>query len=138
MIIIINKELKQMEHIAKRNTVQKSTIESVVLSSCDHPTADTIFERVKELLPKVSLGTVYRVLGDLVEGGKVRRIAVPGAPDRFDKTTHTHAHFHCEKCGRVVDIEGFADGFLNNLSSDGHLIHEAEIVFKGVCSCCNH
>ncbi len=127
-----------METVVKRNTVQKSTIESVVLSSCDHPTADVIFERVKEALPNISLGTVYRVLGDLVEGGKVRRIAVPGAPDRFDKTTHTHAHFHCEKCGRVVDIESPTKGYLNTLSNEGHLICEAEIVFKGVCAYCNN
>ena len=124
--------------VAKRNTIQKSTIESVVLSSCDHPTAETIYERVRETLPSISLGTVYRVLGDLVASGKVRRIAVPEAPDRFDKTTCTHAHFRCSKCGVVVDIATtFGKEILDGLSTDGNLIVEAEVVFKGICANCN-
>lgn len=127
-----------MEQVVRRNTIQKSTIENVVLSSCDHPTADTIYQRVKEMLPTVSLGTVYRVLGDLVDSGKVRRIAVPGAPDRFDKTTCTHAHFHCSKCGSVMDIATtFGKEMLDALSTNGNLIVEAEVVFKGICSNCN-
>lgn len=127
-----------MTQVVRRNTIQKTTIENVVLSSCDHPTAETIFERVKEILPAVSLGTVYRVLGDLVEDGKVRRIAVPGAPDRFDKTTCTHAHFHCSICGNVMDIATtFGKEMLDSLSTNGNLIVEAEVVFKGICSKCN-
>jgi len=127
-----------MEAVTRRNTVQKSTVESVVLSSCDHPTAETIFERVREILPTVSLGTVYRILGDLVTDGKVRRIAVPGAPDRFDKTTCTHAHFHCSVCGRVEDIATtFGKEMLDALSTGGNMIVEAEVVFKGICAHCN-
>lgn len=128
-----------MEKTARRNTIQKSTIENVVLSSCDHPTAETIYERVREVLPTISLGTVYRVLGDLVADGKVRRIAVPEAPDRFDKTTYTHAHFHCSKCGAVVDIATtFGKEMLDSMSQNGNLIIEAEVVFKGICAKCNN
>ena len=93
-----------MRETAKRQTRQKCEIERVVLSSCDHPTAETVFGRVREALPAVSLGTVYRVLKGLAEEGRVREIAMPGAPARFDKTTGTHAHFVCEKCGAVEDI----------------------------------
>ena len=100
MITIIIKEGRmQTEAAAKRNTRQKSAIESAVLSSCDHPSALTVCERVKEEIPNISLGTVYRVLGMLVKEGKVREIPVPGAPSRFDKTTRTHAHFICTECG---------------------------------------
>ena len=128
-----------MEKTARRNTIQKTTIENVVLASCDHPTAETIYERVKEILPAISLGTVYRVLGDLVADGKVRRIAVPEAPDRFDKTTCTHAHFHCSKCGAVVDIATtFGKEMLDSMSQNGNLIIEAEVVFKGICAKCNN
>ena len=147
MITVINKHNKtresnegddSMEKASRRNTIQKSTIESVVLSSCDHPTAETIYERVREVLPSISLGTVYRVLGDLVADGKVRRIAVPEAPDRFDKTTCTHAHFHCSKCGAVVDIATtFGKEMLDSMSQNGNLILEAEVVFKGICANCN-
>ena len=56
-----------MQETARRNTRQKAAIERAVLSSCDHPSAETVYERVREELPAVSLGTVYRVLRALVE-----------------------------------------------------------------------
>ena len=63
--IIIKEEDMQAESAATRNTRQKAAIESAVLSSCDHPTALTVCERVKKTVPGISLGTVYRVLGML-------------------------------------------------------------------------
>lgn len=123
---------------AKRNTRQKATIERVVLSSCDHPTAETVCERVRDEIPSVSLGTVYRVLKSLAAEGKVREISVPDAPSRFDKTTHMHAHFVCLACGKVEDI---AVGEKEVVTAAAKMypdagICEAEIILKGYCPDC--
>ena len=112
--IIIKEEDMQAESAATRNTRQKAAIESAVLSSCDHPTALTVCERVKKTVPGISLGTVYRVLGMLVKEGKVREIFVPDAPSRFDKTTRTHAHFLCASCGALTDIDVDGESFLRH------------------------
>lgn len=122
----------------KRNTRQKAAIERVVLSACDHPTAETVCDRVKEEIPSVSLGTVYRVLKGLAAEGKVREISVPDAPSRFDKTTHMHAHFVCLSCGKVEDI---AVGEKEVVAAAAKLyphagICEAEIILKGYCPDC--
>lgn len=129
---------EDMQETAKRQTKQKCEIERVVLSSCDHPTAETVCERVREALPAVSLGTVYRVLKGLVEEGRVREISVPCAPARFDKTTGTHAHFVCEKCGRVEDVGVDASEIVRAACRGcGEAeITEAEIIFRGVCCKC--
>lgn len=127
-----------MRETAKRQTRQKAEIARVVLSSCDHPTAETVCERVREVLPAVSLGTVYRVLRGLAEEGSVREIAVPGAPARFDKTTCTHAHFVCEKCGRVEDVEVNAAAIVEAAcrGCGDTVITEADIIFRGICPEC--
>lgn len=127
-----------MQETAKRQTKQKCEIERVVLSSCDHPTAETVCERVREVLPAVSLGTVYRVLKGLAAEGKVREIAVPDAPARFDKTTSTHAHFVCGKCGRVEDADVDAAEIVKAACSGcgDTEITEAEIIFRGICRDC--
>lgn len=127
-----------MQETAKRQTKQKCEIERVVLSSCDHPTAETVCERVREVLPAVSLGTVYRVLKGLAAEGKVREIAVPDAPARFDKTTSTHAHFVCGKCGRVEDADVDAAEIVKAAcrGCGDTEITEAEIIFRGICRDC--
>lgn len=138
IMIIIKEERMQTEAAAKRNTRQKSAIESAVLSSCDHPSALTVCERVKEEIPNISLGTVYRVLGMLVKEGKVREIPVPGAPSRFDKTTRTHAHFICTECGELSDIDAEESAFIAHARAmfPEAEIDEAEIIFKGLCAHC--
>ena len=112
--------------------------DETVLSSCDHPTAETVCERVREVLPAVSLGTVYRVLKGLAAEGKVREIAVPDAPARFDKTTGTHAHFVCGKCGRVEDVDVDAAEIVKAAcrGCGDTEITEAEIIFRGICRDC--
>ncbi len=128
----------QAECAAKRNTRQKAAIEAAVLSSSDHPTALTVCERVRESVPGISLGTVYRVLGTLAREGRVREIFLPDAPSRFDKTTCTHAHFMCVRCGKVSDVSVDEGEFLRHAKQtcDGCEISEAEIVFKGLCAEC--
>lgn len=117
----------------KRNTHQKSVILDCVLSSCIHPTAEQIYNEAKQNIPSLSLGTVYRVLNDLVKEGKVLLVAVPGLPDRFDKTLRSHAHFICLGCGRVIDIEKSAEAVI----PDGVGRIEQEVfVLKGLCSDC--
>ena len=136
--IIIKEENVQAECAAKRNTRQKAAIEAAVLSSSDHPTALTVCERVRESVPGISLGTVYRVLGALAKEGRIREIFLPDAPSRFDKTTCTHAHFLCIGCGKVSDVHVDEQHFVEHAkeSCTGARIDEAEIVFKGLCAEC--
>ncbi len=120
-----------------RNTVQKSVINEIVQNSCNHPTAEQIYVEAQKKIDKISLGTVYRVLGNLVDDNMVREIAVPGRPSRFDKTTCVHAHFVCKTCGKVEDIVVDADKFLDEAKQIApQKIDEVDIVFNGICSEC--
>lgn len=146
MIVIINSDkgapagiYDGMEQTAvKRNTRQKTAVERIVAGSCDHPTAETVCDRVRLELPSVSLGTVYRILKGLAADGKIREIAVPNAPSRFDKTTRCHAHFVCTECGAVEDLDAGERAFVRD-AAERHPsveIQEAEIIFKGLCPLC--
>lgn len=83
---------------------QRELILDVVRHSDDHPTADTIYARVRAQDPKVSLGTVYRNLNLLCENGRLLKVPIPGASDRFDHTLVDHAHAYCTQCGSVTDV----------------------------------
>jgi Fe2+ or Zn2+ uptake regulation protein len=121
-----------------RQTIQKNLVKEAVLSSCDHPTAEQVFETIVATHPSVSKATVYRNLNLLVEDGLVRRVQIPGGADRFDKTTSDHYHIQCRNCKCVDDV--VVDGDLDILGSitdaKGFEVSSFDLVFSGLCPDC--
>ena len=83
---------------------QRELIYQTVLETHVHPTADLVYQLVREQLPTISLGTVYRNLNLLSEQGQLRKISLPSQPDHFDGRLEDHQHILCEKCAKVFDI----------------------------------
>ncbi len=120
-----------------RNTIQKDAVARIVCSSCDHPTAESVYSRARAELPNISLGTVYRILKRLAKDGIIQEISVPDAPSRFDKTTCEHAHFICTECGSVMDIDVDVHGVVNEARTNcAHSVDRAQINLIGVCEAC--
>ena len=69
--------MENIETKKNRNTPQRQLVKKIIDESCDHPTADTVYKRVIEEDPRVSLGTVYRNLDFLSESGQILRIRLP-------------------------------------------------------------
>ena len=78
-------------------------IYEIICASEEHPTAEQIFLKAKELSPKIVLATIYNNLHSLVEEGMIRRIRLDGSPDRYDRNTR-HDHLICDGCGKLTDI----------------------------------
>ena len=71
----------------------------------EHPTAEIIYREARRVLPRISLGTVYRNLNFLRDQGTVREIRPSeGGSSRFDAADTPHAHFHCVHCSALLDI----------------------------------
>ena len=87
-----------------RNTEQKSVILEVLQTHKDHPTADQVYSEVREILPKISLGTVYRNLEKLSSAGKIMKLESGGGQKRFDPNPREHSHFRCVTCSSVEDL----------------------------------
>lgn len=83
---------------------QRDMILQYITSSCTHPTAEMVYKDLKEEIPNLSLGTVYRNLDRFVKENLILRIKIPNDKDRFDVNTKKHAHAICTKCGKVTDI----------------------------------
>ena len=85
-------------------TKQRQLILEAVRATNSHPTADELFQMIRRKLPTISLATVYRNLNFLSEIGEIRKLAMPGMPDRFDWRMDPHDHMVCDTCGQVVDF----------------------------------
>lgn len=75
----------------------------IINSSCDHLSAEEVFAKLKEIEPNVVLASVYNNLNAMVSEGKIRRVAVEGQKDRYDKMTR-HDHLVCKCCGALADF----------------------------------
>jgi Fur family peroxide stress response transcriptional regulator len=86
-----------------RKTKQLEVVWQAVKDDNSHPTADHVYDKVRERLPNVSLGTVYRNLQKLVADKKLQ-VLMQGRAQHFDPLVKRHQHFICEKCGQVYDV----------------------------------
>lgn len=88
-----------------RMTTQRQVILEELRKLKSHPTAGELCQIVRQRLPRISLGTVYRNLEILSRSGVVLKLDVAGLEMRFDGTVDNHYHLRCLDCGRVVDVE---------------------------------
>ncbi|MGM9662180.1 MAG: Fur family transcriptional regulator [Oscillospiraceae bacterium] len=124
--------------MAARQTLQKTIIYAALCELANHPTADMVCERVRRDFPTVSKATVYRVLRQMAEQGKIVRLSVPGGPDHYDHMTHPHFHVCCTGCARVDDVEMPDPGALEKTVTDsrGYRISGCSVVLTGLCPDC--
>lgn len=116
-------------------TKQRKLIYQIVKDSMSHLSAEEIFFRAKQVMPSISMGTVYRNLGLMVEDKELRKIPFKGKSDLFDATMYDHEHAVCVECGKVVDI--FIDDLKGKIknSLDGDL-QDYNLTINYICSDC--
>ena len=62
-----------------------------------------LYLSVREDIPNLSLGTLYRNLTLLRDSGKIISLTL-GGEEHFDANTNQHYHFKCTSCGRYFDL----------------------------------
>lgn len=88
-----------------KHSKQRDSIKEFLATRKDHPTAEVIYANVRQSLPNISLGTVYRNLNLLTELGEITRLRLGDGIDHFDYDTSPHCHFICSECGSVIDLD---------------------------------
>ncbi len=116
-------------------TKQQRLICDILAHTCDHLTAEQIFHLARQQMPTIAMGTIYRNLGQLSDRGEIRRLTIPGQPDRFDKTPAPHGHLVCVKCGAVTDL--LLLGLLEDLQAQcSTKIFRYELTAEHICPRC--
>jgi len=118
-------------------TRQRKAVLGELRKADDHPTADQLYERVRENMPRISLGTVYRNLELLAVTGAIRVVGAPGGR-RYDGELTAHHHVRCTNCGRLDDVH--ADVTLEHPRSSrlapGYKLTGYQVEFLGRCPAC--
>lgn len=119
-------------------TAQRRVIYQRLAESHDHPDAETVWQRVREDLPKVSLATVHRNLRVFAEKGLIEEVPTGGSASRWDANDDEHHHLVCESCASVVDCyEGELDPGLGAGSEVGDfVVSRTRVNVYGLCPAC--
>ncbi len=120
-----------------RSSKQRDKILEVLRASCDHPTADVIYERVKESIPNISLGTVYRNLGQLKDEGMITIVESSDTKVHYEGNLEEHIHFLCKSCYNITDV--FCKTQVPKALDDmGLQVESQKTVYYGICNHCRN
>ncbi len=123
-----------------RMTPQRAKILEYLKSTKSHPSAEMVYDAIKDEMPGMSLATVYRNLQHLANEGQILRFCV-GKESRYDGDNKDHAHFVCKECDAVVDVEFDAEigkRVFDEYNKKKDLsIESVQLFFFGYCGECN-
>lgn len=123
----------------RRSSKKRQAILDEFRNSREHPSAEQIYSRLKPQIPDLSLGTVYRNIGVLLDDGFIISVGTVNGEERFDACAEPHAHFVCSVCSGVYDIpiENISTPDYEKIeSATGGKVNSHALSFKGVCKKC--
>lgn len=119
-------------------TPQRTAVYGAIADLKTHPSADEVFQRVREKIPHISFDTVNRTLLTFSECGIIDIIESSSGVRRFDPQTEQHHHLHCTVCGKIID---FSNSDFDNLKIPKDLRKQFNVVktrvfLTGICRDC--
>lgn len=127
------------ERFGLRLTHQRIEIFRELARAEDHPSAETIYSRVRKRIPTMSLDTVYRTLNTFEEYQLISRVGVLNGRAKFEANVEPHHHFICKDCGNIFDIfskEAERIRLVKDLP-EGFVVHSASVELRGICRDCS-
>ncbi len=131
---------RRLHRQGRRLTPQRAAILESLRQLRTHPTAEELLDRMRETMPQLSLGTIYRNLQILVKEGFALKLPSSHGSHRFDGDASRHHHVVCECCGHVEDVFlARAPEVLRRVAQmTGYDVYPREMIFHGRCPACRN
>ena len=118
---------------------KRNAILTYLRSVTNHPSAEMVFTDLKQDIPDLSMGTVYRNLSLFKQQGLATSVATVKGVERFDGNTDPHVHFICTDCDAVIDLMDMeVPESLKSIAENccgGH-VTDCQLSFTGQCKNC--
>ena len=127
--------------VSGKNFRKRNAILEYLRGTKAHPSAETVYADLKQQIPDLSMGTVYRNLNLFRQQGTASVIATVRGVERFDANTDPHVHFVCNGCDAVLDLPEIQVPkelcHQAELGSSGHVTNY-QLIFTGTCQTCTN
>ena len=103
------------------------------------PSAEMVYAELKQQIPDLSLGTVYRNLNLFKDQGLAITVGTVKGVERFDGNTRPHVHFFCTDCGAVLDLPQMdvPQQLVSTAAGQiGGTVDQCQMTFTGLCRDC--
>ncbi|MGE5620564.1 MAG: Fur family transcriptional regulator [Sphingomonadaceae bacterium] len=129
--------MEQVRATGSRGSRQRSIILEELRKLKSHPRSDELYLLVRQRLPRISLGTVYRNLDRLQRDGLALEIYC-GDFTRYDGNVSSHDHFMCRRCRRVWDFDAGSGQHATKppAPESGFEVEGQYTMFYGLCIDC--
>lgn len=136
--------LKRLKAAGFRLTPQRRAILEMFNGDAGHLTPQQVFAYLDNVVPSLSLATVYNTLELFEEIGLVTRITAHDGQTYFDPTVVPHHHALCDGCGDIFDVF-LKPNALTDLLTDSQAfeernaefrVTEATVWLRGRCKAC--
>jgi Fe2+ or Zn2+ uptake regulation protein len=119
-------------------THQREIIFRTVYELRSHPTPEAIYDKVREQIPSISLGTVYKNLKTFLDSGLMREVSPMHGSLRVDANTEDHHHLVCTECRMVIDLDedDLEPARLLLPLPEGFVLKRCAVEFYGLCPRC--
>ena len=117
---------------------KRNAILQCLRSTDAHPSAEMVYQMLRESYPDISLATVYRNLNLFKEQGLISSVCSVHGTERFDAETTPHVHFVCDCCDRVLDLEQITipEALTHQVDDTGCRVSGCSLTFTGLCREC--
>lgn len=112
-------------------TAQRLAVARFVLDTSAHPTADEVWDKVRQRSPTLSRATVYNTLNLFVEKGLLRMQAVREGAVVFDPLVARHHHLIDAETGEIHDVPWDAVRVSGEKSLPEFEVDEYQVVMRG-------
>lgn len=121
-----------------RVTSQRRAVAEALEGEHVHLTAEEVHRRARDILPEVSLATVYNTLNELVAMGEIAEVRHAPGPSRYDPNAGTTPHHHllCTSCGALFDVEATVIDVPAVAGDRNFRVDGVEVLFRGTCATC--
>lgn len=127
--------MKILNDAGIRPSYQRLSILEVLRSTKEHPTAERIYDMLKERnYTAISKATLYNTLQLFVEKGIITQVDMRSVEAHYEPTLVFHPHFICEVCGKIIDCEGYAPELK---LPDGFKVNKLTMNISGICGECS-
>jgi Fur family ferric uptake transcriptional regulator len=122
--------------IRLRNTRQKEAIREAFLGADRPLSPEETLAYAQKQVEGISIATVYRNIGALLEDKWLSPVEIPGESARYEVAGKDHHHhFQCNGCGKVFEMQGCAVQVKPKLPR-GFRVTGHEFFLFGVCADC--
>jgi Fe2+ or Zn2+ uptake regulation protein len=143
MTDLIQKSTHLLRARGGRMTPQRRMILEALEQLDSHPTAEELFNIVRQRNPDLHLSTVYRTLRWLEQEALISTCWFEDEPrqERFDPShADEHHHFRCTACNRVTEFDSPMLKILQTQFEKkfGGRVDSISLTLYGLCPDCNH